>query len=190
MVRPPSGRVPSRDGAAHELAQDAEVQRLGHEIERAQLERADGGLDVAVGVITATGTCGKYSWIQPTRSSPSPSGRRMSVRHRSKWPPFSSFCAVPTSEAVRVSMLMRESVRLTSSRRSGSSSTMSTVGLVIEALIEIDTVIVTPSGWGRRIPVGKDCRRPRGSHTAARRRSSAQARAPGTGRARAALAAR
>ena len=56
----------------------------------------------------------------------------MSVRHRSKCCDFSSLrCAVPTSGAVRVSRFMRLSVRLTSSSRSGSSSTISTVGLLM-----------------------------------------------------------
>ena len=142
---------------------------------------ADSTLPCAV--ITATGTCGRYSWIQPTRSSPSPSGRRMSVRHRSIALLFSSFCAEPISAAVRVSRLMRLSVRLTSSSRSGSSSTISTVGLGMRSRAEFDTcVILTPSGSDRRTPVGKRCRRRLALHIKASRHSSARARAQGTAR--------
>ena len=39
---------PSLSVAVIELAQGGEVERLGDEVERAELERADGGLDVAV----------------------------------------------------------------------------------------------------------------------------------------------
>src|SRR5207244_1539722 len=63
-----------------------------------------------------------------TRSRPSPSGRRMSVRQRSKRSAFSSRRAPLRSDAVRVVRFMRLNVRLTSSSRSGSSSTTSTTG--------------------------------------------------------------
>ena len=36
------------DGAAHQLAQHAQIERLGDEIEGAELERAHRGLDIAV----------------------------------------------------------------------------------------------------------------------------------------------
>ena len=79
-------------------------------------------------VMTATGTAARFSWIQATRSSPSPSGRRMSVRHRSKRSALRSRRAPLRSDAVRVVSFMRLKVRLTSSSRSGSSSTTSTTG--------------------------------------------------------------
>ena len=43
-----SARSLESDGAAHELAQHAQIERLGDEIEGAQLERAHGGFNIAV----------------------------------------------------------------------------------------------------------------------------------------------
>ncbi len=44
----PVGPRAQANGAADQLAQNAEIERLGHEVECAELERAHGGLDVAV----------------------------------------------------------------------------------------------------------------------------------------------
>ena len=55
---------------------------------------ADSTLPCAV--MTATGKLGEYCWIHATKSSPSPSGSRMSVRQRSKCSLLSIRCAART----------------------------------------------------------------------------------------------
>ncbi len=79
-------------------------------------------------VIMATGVAGQCCWIWRTMVMPSPSGRRMSVRHRSKDSASSSASACSSVLARRVSRSMRPSVISSSSRMSGSSSMISTVG--------------------------------------------------------------
>src|SRR5450631_2566236 len=69
--------------------------------------------------------------MNATRSRPLPSGRRMSVRQRSKLCACRSRRAAARVNALCVSRCMRLSVRLTSSSRSGSSSTIRTSGLLI-----------------------------------------------------------
>ena len=119
---------------------------------------ADSTLPCAV--MTATGTAARFSWIHATRSSPSPSGRRMSVRHRSKRSLLSSRRALPRSAAVRVFRFMRLRVRLTSSSRSGSSSTTSTTGCSASRLSPATAWFIgSPSAAGRRTPAGRRCRR-------------------------------
>ncbi|AWZ91962.1 hypothetical protein CSC46_4819 [Pseudomonas aeruginosa] len=75
-------------------------------------------------VIMATGVCGWRCWMYWTRSRPLPSGRRMSVRHRSNGSRASNSRASLTLRALRVSSFMRPRVISSSSRISGSSSTI------------------------------------------------------------------
>src|SRR5689334_22336211 len=79
-------------------------------------------------VMTAQGTPGQCVPIHSSRSRPSPSGSRMSVRHRSNFCALRSFFAVATSPADCVASCMRDNVSVTSSTRSGSSSTTRTNG--------------------------------------------------------------
>src|SRR4030095_14142010 len=64
----------------------------------------------------------------PTTRRPSPSGSRMSVRHRSNGSLSSRRIASATDSAREVSRPMRDNVSSKSSSRSGSSSTTSTFG--------------------------------------------------------------
>ena len=81
-------------------------------------------------VIIATGMRGYFSCMWRMRSMPLPSGRRISVRQRSKWSAPSSDLASCTVSAPSLSSFMRDSVSASSSRISGSSSTISTLGVV------------------------------------------------------------
>ena len=72
------------DGRGDQFAQAREIQGLGDEIKSTHFERAHGGLHVAMGGDHGDGYAGEYCCIHLTRSSPSPSGSCMSVRHRSK----------------------------------------------------------------------------------------------------------
>ncbi len=132
MVGVPSARIPSRIALPTSLR--STLRSSGFETKSNapsfSARTADSTLPWAV--MTATGTLGWFSWIQATRSRPSPSGRRMSVRQRSKLSDLSRRRAVATSGAVRVSRFIRLNVRLTSSSRSGSSSTISTTGRLDE----------------------------------------------------------
>ncbi len=138
---------------------------------------ADSTLPCAV--MTAQGTCGQCEPIHSSRSRPSPSGRRMSVRQRSNGWLLSSFLAVVTSPADWVSSCMRDSVSVTSSTRSGSSSTTSTSGGDMGEDYP-QTAFMPPSVPDRETRDGTGCRRWCAARTGAWRRWSAPARATGT----------
>src|SRR5690606_13606782 len=72
----------------------------------------------------ATGTWGWRCWMYCTSSMPVPSGRRMSVRHRSMRSRVRQSRASLRLRALRVSSFMRPRVISSSSRISGSSSTI------------------------------------------------------------------
>src|SRR5581483_11618480 len=74
----------------------------------------------------------------------------MSVRHRSNFSAFSSLRAEFTSAAVRACRFMRLKMRFTSSSKSGSSSTISTVGLTAASVL-LSTISIMnsrlPPSW-------------------------------------------
>src|SRR5690606_32584379 len=80
-------------------------------------------------VIIATGMPGQWRWICSTSSRPSPSGRRMSVRQRSKPWRASRARALATLSASRTRRPSWSRVMWSNSRMSASSSTINTWGL-------------------------------------------------------------
>ena len=72
------------DGGGHQFPQTGKIQGLGDKIKGPRLECTHGGFDVAVGRDHGHGEL-RQALLDPCdQISPSPSGRRMSVRHRSK----------------------------------------------------------------------------------------------------------
>src|SRR5579883_3144286 len=117
--RPPSGRAPSFTALPTSLRSTPRSRGFETKSNAPSFSARTADSTFPCAVMTATGRSGRCSWIQATRSRPSPSTRRL---------------AEARSAAVRVSRLMRLNVRLTSSSRSGSSSTMRTVGLALELI--------------------------------------------------------
>src|SRR3954469_1470081 len=85
-----------------------------------------------------------------TRSSPSPSPRRMSVRQRSKRSPFSRSFASAMLPTVSTSSPMRTSVSSRSSRISGSSSTTSTCAAGLS--VALSPRLISYRSCGARLP--------------------------------------
>ena len=89
----PSLGVRQLDGGGDQFAQTRQISGLETKSKAPSLSARTAVSMLPCAVITATGTLGEYCCIHFTRSSPSPSGSCMSVRHRSKRSVLSRRCA-------------------------------------------------------------------------------------------------